>query len=328
MIFHLAAVVSGEAETDLEKGYRVNLDGTRALFDAVRAAHTLGGYRPRLVFTSSIAVYGAPLPDPIPEDFHETPLTSYGTRKRSESSCSPTTPVAESSTASIRLPTICIRPGKPNKAASASFRASCGSRWSGRRRSCRFRRRSGTGTRRPAQQWSSWSGRPRSMVRRSASTDVVHARPQRHRGADRRARRVAGEQAVRLIRREPDESIMRMVETWAPALEATRRCAWASPQRVLSMRSSGCTSRMSLAALSKPATPRTSKRQLSRPPMAECVADLRTASGPTIGHTPPEHQFVGVFELTSMASTSKSRHALRRRACVVSVSRRPSRRQP
>ena len=81
VIFHLAAVVSGEAETDLEKGYRVNLDGTRALFDAVRAAHTLGGYRPRLVFTSSIAVYGAPLPDPIPEDFHETPLTSYGTQK-------------------------------------------------------------------------------------------------------------------------------------------------------------------------------------------------------------------------------------------------------
>ncbi len=81
LIFHLAAVVSGEAEADFEKGYRVNLDGTRALLDAVRTAHTAGGYHPRLVVTSSIAVYGAPLPEPIPEDFHHTPLTSYGTQK-------------------------------------------------------------------------------------------------------------------------------------------------------------------------------------------------------------------------------------------------------
>ena len=66
LIFHLAAVVSGEAEADFDKGYRVNLDGTRALLDAVRAAHTADGYQPRLVVTSSIAVYGAPLPQPIP----------------------------------------------------------------------------------------------------------------------------------------------------------------------------------------------------------------------------------------------------------------------
>jgi len=66
LIFQLAAVVSGEAEADFDKGYRVNLDGTRALLDAIRAA---GGYRPRLVFTSSIAVYGPPMTDPIPEDF-------------------------------------------------------------------------------------------------------------------------------------------------------------------------------------------------------------------------------------------------------------------
>ena len=79
VIVHLAAVVSGEAEADFDKGYRVNLDGTRALLDAVRAR--ADGYRPRLVFTSSIAVYGPPLPDPIPEDFQQAPLTSYGTQK-------------------------------------------------------------------------------------------------------------------------------------------------------------------------------------------------------------------------------------------------------
>ena len=78
MIFHLAAVVSGEAELDFEKGVRVNLDGSRALIEAIRAAGE--GYCPRVVFTSSIAVFGAPFPDAIADDFHLTPLTSYGTQ--------------------------------------------------------------------------------------------------------------------------------------------------------------------------------------------------------------------------------------------------------
>src|SRR6478672_6049793 len=77
VIFHLAGVVSGEAETDFEKGYRVNLDGTRALLEAIRAA----AYTPKMVFTSSIAVFGAPFPNSIPDEFHLTPLTSYGTQK-------------------------------------------------------------------------------------------------------------------------------------------------------------------------------------------------------------------------------------------------------
>src|SRR5580765_6177938 len=79
LIFHLAAVVSGEAEADFEKGYRVNLDGTRYLFEAVRKVGR--GYAPRLVFTSSIAVFGAPFPDAISDEFLTAPLTSYGTQK-------------------------------------------------------------------------------------------------------------------------------------------------------------------------------------------------------------------------------------------------------
>ena len=79
VIFHLAGVVSGEAEVDLEKGYRVNLDGSRALLDAVRLAS--GDYHPKFVFTSSIAVFGAPFPETIPDEFHLTPLTSYGAQK-------------------------------------------------------------------------------------------------------------------------------------------------------------------------------------------------------------------------------------------------------
>ncbi|MSO66971.1 MAG: SDR family oxidoreductase [Pseudolabrys sp.] len=120
VIFHLAGVVSGEAETDFEKGYHVNLDGTRALLEAVRAVGN--GYKPKFVFTSSIAVFGAPFPYAIPDDFHLTPLTSYGTQKAiSELLLADYTRRGFLDGVGIRLPTICVRPGKPNKAASGFF---------------------------------------------------------------------------------------------------------------------------------------------------------------------------------------------------------------
>jgi nucleoside-diphosphate-sugar epimerase len=120
VIFHLAGVVSGEAETDFDKGYRVNLDGTRALLEAIRAAG--GGYKPKVVFTSSIAVYGAPFPQAIPDEFHLTPLTSYGTQKAmSELLLADYNRRGILDGVGIRLPTICVRPGKPNKAASGFF---------------------------------------------------------------------------------------------------------------------------------------------------------------------------------------------------------------
>ncbi|MFZ2103650.1 MAG: NAD-dependent epimerase/dehydratase family protein, partial [Oricola sp.] len=74
VVFHLAGVVSGEAEADFSKGYRANLDGARALFDAIRLRD---GYVPRVVYASSIAVFGAPFPHVIPDDFQPVPLTSY-----------------------------------------------------------------------------------------------------------------------------------------------------------------------------------------------------------------------------------------------------------
>src|SRR5262249_56873415 len=79
VIVHLAGVVSAEAELDFDKGYHTNLDGTRALLEAIRRAGD--GYRPKLVYSSSIAVFGAPFPPSIPDDFHLTPLTSYGSAK-------------------------------------------------------------------------------------------------------------------------------------------------------------------------------------------------------------------------------------------------------
>jgi D-erythronate 2-dehydrogenase len=119
-IFHLAGVVSGEAELDFDKGYRVNLDGTRALLEAIRVSG--GGYRPRLVYTSSIAVFGAPFPESIPDDFHLTPLTSYGAQKAiGEALLADYTRRGFCDGVGIRLPSIVVRPGKPNKAASGFF---------------------------------------------------------------------------------------------------------------------------------------------------------------------------------------------------------------
>ncbi|MFK7891819.1 MAG: D-erythronate dehydrogenase [Granulosicoccus sp.] len=122
VIYHLAAVVSGEAESDMRKGYSVNVDGMRLLLESIRDLHEADGYTPKLIFTSSIAVYGAPFPTPIPDEFHLTPLTSYGTQK---AICE--LMLADYSRKEIiqglglRLPTICVRPGKPNKAASSFF---------------------------------------------------------------------------------------------------------------------------------------------------------------------------------------------------------------
>jgi D-erythronate 2-dehydrogenase len=120
IIFHLAGVVSAEAELDFDKGYHVNLDGTRALLEAIRGIGD--GYRPKLVYTSSMAVFGAPFPDSISDDFHLTPLTSYGTQKAiGELLLADYTRRGFCDGVGLRFPTIAVRPGKPNKAASGFF---------------------------------------------------------------------------------------------------------------------------------------------------------------------------------------------------------------
>ncbi|MGE0700679.1 MAG: D-erythronate dehydrogenase [Hyphomicrobiaceae bacterium] len=122
VIFHLAAIVSGEAEQEFEKGYRINLLGTMNLLESIRRAYDGAPRKPRLVFTSSIAVFGAPFPAKIPDDFFTTPLTSYGTQKAiGELLLADYTRKGMLDGVGIRLPTICVRPGKPNKAASGFF---------------------------------------------------------------------------------------------------------------------------------------------------------------------------------------------------------------
>ena len=120
IIFHLAAIVSGQAEQEFDLGWNINARGSWGLFDAVR--HRGESYCPRVVFTSSIAVFGAPFPDQIPDNFFTTPLTSYGAQKAiSELLLADYSRKGMIDGISIRLPTICVRPGKPNLAASGFF---------------------------------------------------------------------------------------------------------------------------------------------------------------------------------------------------------------
>src|SRR5919107_2124279 len=115
VVWHLAAVVSAAAEADFDLGYRVNVDGTRALLEALRGT----GRRPRVVFASSFAVYGGDLPPVVGDEFHPVPQSSYGTQKAIGELL-----VADHSRKgfvdgrSLRLPTIVVRSGAPNKAAS------------------------------------------------------------------------------------------------------------------------------------------------------------------------------------------------------------------
>lgn len=225
VIFHLAAVVSGEAEADFDKGYLVNLDGTRDLLEAIRRAHLVDGYTPRLVFTSSIAVYGAPLPNPIPDDYPTTPRTAYGTQKAiDELLLADFTRRGFVDGVGIRLPTICIRPGKPNLAASGFFSSILREPLVGQEAVLPVP----TDVRH-------WFASPRSAVGfliLAATIDSALIGPDRTLampgvsatvGEEIEAlRRVAGDTTVALIRSEPDPAIMAMVSGWAPALEARR----------------------------------------------------------------------------------------------------------
>jgi nucleoside-diphosphate-sugar epimerase len=115
-IFHLAAVVSGQAEADFDIGMRVNLDATRLLLERCRRLAA----PPKFVFASSLAVFGGPLPDPVTDDAPLTPQASYGTQKAiGELLVYDMTRKGFIDGRSLRLPTVTVRPGKPNKAASS-----------------------------------------------------------------------------------------------------------------------------------------------------------------------------------------------------------------
>lgn len=223
IIFHLAAIVSGEAEADFEKGYRINLDGTRALCEAIRLAGD--DYKPRIVFASSIAVFGAPFPDRIGDEFFLTPLTSYGTQKAvSELLLSDYSRRGFFDGIGIRLPTICIRPGKPNKAASGFFSNILREPLNGQEAVLPV-----------SEDVRHWFASPRAAVGfllHAATIDLAQLGGRRNLsmpglsatvGEEIEAlRQIAGDQAVQLIRREPDETIIGIVAGWARDFETAR----------------------------------------------------------------------------------------------------------
>ena len=215
LVFHLAAIVSGEAEQEFDKGYRINLDGSWKLLEAIRAPGD--GYRPRLVFTSSIAVFGAPFPEQIGDTFFTTPLTSYGTQKA----------IGFFDGVGIRLPTICVRPGTPNKAASGFFSNIIREPLAGLEAVLPV-----------SEDVRHWHASPRSAVGfllHAATLDGETVGPRRNLtmpglsctvGEQIEAlRRIAGDKAVARIRREPDPTIMRIVSGWARDFDPQRALA-------------------------------------------------------------------------------------------------------
>jgi nucleoside-diphosphate-sugar epimerase len=223
VIFHLAAIVSGEAELNFDKGYRINLDGTRMLFDAIRLAG--GGYSPRLVFTSSIAVFGAPFPEKIGDEFFNTPLLSYGTQKAiCELLLADYSRRGFMDGIGIRLPTICIRPGLPNKAASGFFSNILREPLAGKDAVLPV-----------SEQVRHWHASPRSAVGfliHAATMDSAAAGARRNLtmpglsatvGEQIAAlKRVAGDNVAARIKREPDPFIMGIVDGWPRDFDARR----------------------------------------------------------------------------------------------------------
>ena len=227
-IFDLAAVVSGEAEADFDKGYRINLDGTRNLLEAIRREGAKTPYRPRMVFTSSVAVFGAPFPALIGDEFFSTPLTSYGTQKAiCELLIADYSRRGFVDAVSIRLPTICIRPGKPNKAASGFFSNIMREPLVGQEAVLPV-----------ADDVRHWVASPRAAVGFLVHAAEMDTAPLGARRAltmpglsatiaeqIEALRKVGGDKAVKLVRREPDTVIANMVAGWPRAFDAKRALA-------------------------------------------------------------------------------------------------------
>jgi D-erythronate 2-dehydrogenase len=220
-VFHLAAVVSGQAEADTELGYRVNVDGIRAVLDACRALGTC----PRVVFASSLAVYGGELPPAVGDDTLLTPQTSYGTQKAiGELLVNDYSRKGFIDGRAVRLPTVVVRPGLPNRAASTFASSIIREPLSGREAIC------------PVSPDTVMAlASPRRIVE---GLLLAHDLPADAIGANHSlqlpgfsvavgemaaaVRRAAGEAAYARIRWQPDPQIQQIISGWPQALLAAR----------------------------------------------------------------------------------------------------------
>jgi nucleoside-diphosphate-sugar epimerase len=220
-IFHLAAIVSGHAETDFDLGMKINFDATRVILERARA---LGG-KSRVVFTSSVAVFGGALPAVVPDHMLLMPQSSYGAQKvMGELLVNDYSRKGYIDGRALRMPTISVRPGAPNKAASSFASGIIREPLSGQPAVCPV----GPDTR-------MWLMSPRQAI-----ANLIHGHEID--GAELGLARflsidglcvtvremvdaleqVAGPEVARLIEWKEDEAIKRIVNSWPGAFEAKR----------------------------------------------------------------------------------------------------------
>jgi D-erythronate 2-dehydrogenase len=228
VVFHLAAVVSGQAEAEYDTGMRVNLDGTRLLLDACRAT----GRAPVVVFASSLAVYGGALPATVDDTTALHPATSYGTQKAvGELLLADATRRGFLDGRALRLPTVCVRPGRPNRAASSFLSGIVREPVAGVAAVCPVA--PGTAV---------WLTSPRSAVAGLVAGAELDSGAI---GADRSVNlpgvsvtvgemvatlgRLAGPAAADLVRWERDPQIERIVGSWPAAVDTGRAAALGLP---------------------------------------------------------------------------------------------------
>src|SRR4051812_13019040 len=220
-IFHLAAIVSGMAEADFDLGMRVNVDATRTLLELCRAA----GHRPRVVFTSSVAVFGGDLPPVLNDTTALNPQTSYGIEKAiGELLVADYTRRGFIDGRSLRLPTITVRPGRPNAAASSFASGIIREPLTGEDAMCPVGRDARI-----------WVASPHTAIaalingNELPSTALGNRRWVNVPGLSVTAgemadalERIAGPEVARRIRWERDQRIERMVLGWPPAIDNSR----------------------------------------------------------------------------------------------------------
>src|SRR4051812_3568748 len=223
-IFHLAAIVSGMAEADFDLGMRINVDATRSLLELCRAA----GNRPRVVFTSSVAVFGGELPPVLNDTTALNPQTSYGVEKAiGELLVADYTRRGFIDGRSVRLPTITVRPGRPNAAASSFASGIIREPLTGEDAMCPVGRDARI-----------WVASPRTAIAALINANELPSTALGNRrwinvpGLSVTAgemadalERVAGPDVAKRIRWERDERIERMVLGWPPAIDNTRALA-------------------------------------------------------------------------------------------------------
>jgi D-erythronate 2-dehydrogenase len=220
-VFHFAAVVSAEAEADTDKGLRVNLDGTRAVLEACRAL----GTAPRLVFASSLAVYGGALPPAVGDDTPLRPQTSYGAAKAiGELLVNDWSRKGYIDGRALRFPTIVVRPGRPNRAASTWASSILREPLAGQDAVCPVTRASVMAILSPR--------------RAIDAIETLHDLPAQRLGADRSLllpaisvtveemlaalARAGGAACLQRIRWQPDPVVQKIVDGWPRTIDAPR----------------------------------------------------------------------------------------------------------